>query len=275
LWSGSRPPTEEHTMTAKTVVVPLDGSEYAERALPVAEAFVDRIGGGLLLVSAQYYGPLEPRAYLEGCAALHDRCPVEVLATKESYAARLISEAVSGGDDRVVCMTTHGRGRFRWAALGSVAEDVIRRSDRPVLLVGRNCRTDFLDRSSHLVACADGSDESDELAPATKAWAEQLGLDLRVAVVVHPLDVESAEHSGTLLGSMATQFGGIVPADATMIRSSFPAGALADYAEELPAALVAMNSHARSGLARFALGSTTMSVLHLASCPLLVTHRVA
>jgi len=261
-------------MRPKTVVVPLDGSEYAERALPVAEAIAGRIGGGLLLVSAQFYGPLDPHAYLEECAARHDRGPVEVLATKETYAAQMISEAVAAGDDRVVCMTTHGRGRFRWAVLGSVAEDVIRRGDHPVLLVGRNCRPDFLDRSSHLVACADGSEESDELAPAAKEWADLLGLDLRVAVVVHPLDVESAEHSGTLLGSMASKFGGLVPADATMIRSSFTAGALADYADELPAAIVAMNSHARSGLARFALGSTTMSVLHLASCPLLVTHRV-
>jgi nucleotide-binding universal stress UspA family protein len=262
-------------MTAKTLVVPLDGSEFAERALPIALAVVERIGGRLLLVSAQYHGPLEPRAYLEECAALHDRCPVEVLATKETYAAQIIDEAVRGGDDRVVCMTTHGRGRFRWAALGSVAEDVIRRGDRPVLLVGRHCRPDFLERSSHLVACADGSDDSDDLVPATRAWADLLGLDLRVAVVVHPLDVESAEQSGTLLGAMAAKFGDAVPADATMIRSSSPAAALADYTEELPAALVAMNCHGRSGLARLALGSTTMGVLQLASCPLLVTHRMA
>jgi nucleotide-binding universal stress UspA family protein len=32
-----------------------------------------------------------------------------------------------------------------------------------------------------------------------------------------------------------------------------------------------MNCHGRTGLARFALGSTTMGVLQLASCPLLVS----
>ena len=81
-------------MTAKTLVVPLDGSEFAERALPVAQAIVERIGGRLLLVSAQYHGPLEPHAYLEECAALNDRCPVEVLATKETYAAQIIDEKI-------------------------------------------------------------------------------------------------------------------------------------------------------------------------------------
>jgi len=259
-------------MAPKTVVVPLDGSEYAERALPVAEAVAERLGGSLLLVSAQHHNPLELRAYLEECAALRNRCAIDVVETKDTHPSQAVLEVLEGGDDRVVCMTTHGRGRLRWAALGSVAEEIIRASDRPMLLVGRNCRADFLDRSSHLVACADGSDESKELAPAAREWAELLGLDLRVVVVTHPLDVASAEHCDALLGSMASQFGIAERAAAVMIRSRYPAGALADYADELPAAIVGMNCHARTGLARVALGSVTMGVLHLASCPLLVTH---
>ena len=107
-------------MNAKTFVVPLDGSEFAERALPVADKLAERIGGNLLLVSAQYYGPVEPRAYLDEQAVLR-RSPVEVIATKDAYAAEIISETVEGTDDRVVCMTTHGRGRLRWAALGQLA----------------------------------------------------------------------------------------------------------------------------------------------------------
>jgi nucleotide-binding universal stress UspA family protein len=260
-------------MTPKTLVVPLDGSEYSERALPVAEAIAERIGGNLLLVSALYRGPLHPGEYLEDCAARCDRTPVELIAAKEELAENAILDTLRGSDDRVVCMTTHGRGRLRWAALGSVAEDVIRRADRPTLLVGRNCRTDFLDRSSHLVACTDGSEGAMELAPVAREWADLLGLDVRVAAVRHPLDVESAEHSDALLASMVAEFGGRDPSEATLIRSSYPAGALADYADELPAALLGMNSHARAGFPRLALGSVTMGVLHLASCPLLVTHN--
>jgi nucleotide-binding universal stress UspA family protein len=33
-----------------------------------------------------------------------------------------------------------------------------------------------------------------------------------------------------------------------------------------------MNTDGRTGLARVALGSVTMAVLHLSNCPLLVTH---
>ena len=109
--------------------------------------------------------------------------------------------------------------------------------------------------------------------PVVQEWSALLGLDVRTAVVMHPLDVDSAEHSDRLLGGLIAQFGGSDKAGATMIRSRYVAGALADYADELPAALVGMNCHARTGLARFALGSVTMAVLHLVSCPLLVTHQ--
>ena len=61
--------------------------------------------------------------------------------------------------------------------------------------------------------------------------------------------------------------------DAHLLRANYVAGKLADYADDLPAALMAINSHARTGFQRFSLGSETMAVLHLAPCPVLVVHR--
>jgi nucleotide-binding universal stress UspA family protein len=260
-------------VTPKTLVVPLDGSAFAERALPIAGTVAERIGGRLLLLSAQYRGPLDPDAYLEERAAGIERCPVDLIATTDQLAEDAIVEAIAGNADRVVCMTTHGRGRLRWAALGSVAEEVIRRTSRPALLVGRHCRTDFLDRSSHLLACTDGSEDCAALVPVVQEWAQLLGLDVRVVAVRHPLDVESAEHADALTTAMATQFGSADPADAALLRSGYAVGALADYADDLPAAVVGMNCHARSGIPRLALGSVTMGVLQLAPCPVLVSHN--
>jgi len=40
-----------------------------------------------------------------------------------------------------------------------------------------------------------------------------------------------------------------------VLRGSFTAGAIVDFARELPATLIAMNTHAHSGMARLALGS--------------------
>jgi nucleotide-binding universal stress UspA family protein len=258
-------------MDPKTLVVPLDGSEHSERALPVAQSIAERIGGGLVLVSAQFRGPLDPSEYLEEQAAQVSLCPVELHPTKHENSLAAISHVLNEADDRVVCMSTHGRGSWRWAALGSVAEAVVKRTDRPVVLVGRHCRNDFLVRGNDLFVCADHADMAAGIAPTARVWSHMLHLDLRVGIVVHPLDVPSAQHPDAVLEPIATALG--VPlAEAILLRDNFIAGGLADCADEMPAAMMAIHTHARRGVSRFVMGSETMAVVHLAPCPVLVTH---
>jgi len=94
-------------------------------------------------------------------------------------------------------------------------------------------------------------------------------------MVVHPLDVESTEHPEKLLDPIVERFGGSDRVTATLLTSRYPEGALADYADDLGAALITVNSHGRTGLARFALGSTAMGLVNQAPCPVLVTRRNA
>jgi nucleotide-binding universal stress UspA family protein len=260
-------------MDPKTLVVPLDGSEHSERALPVAQAIADRIGGGLVLVSAQFRGPLDPREYLEEQAARVSVCPVELHPTKHENSLVAISNVLNEAEDRVVCMSTHGRGSWRWAALGSVAEEVIKRTDRPVVLVGRHCRADFLARGSDLLVCADHADAAAAMAPTVRSWSAMLKLRTRVAVVVHPLDVPSAKHPELVLEPITQALGVSDPEAGILLRENYIAGGLVDCADDLPAALMAINTHARRGAQRLLLGSETMAVVHLAPCPVLVTHE--
>jgi nucleotide-binding universal stress UspA family protein len=95
---------------------------------------------------------------------------------------------------------------------------------------------------------------------------------MKAAIVVHPLDVETARHPEVLLDPIVEQFGGPEHASANLLKSSYDAGVLADFAADLPAALIAMECHGTTGLARAVLGSVTMGVVHLAPCPVLVTH---
>jgi nucleotide-binding universal stress UspA family protein len=266
------PKAEDFTMIPKTYVVPLDGSPFAERAIPVAAALAERMGGRVLLLSAPHHGPLVPSEYLAEIAARSTTVPVDTLSNVAHLPADAIATVVGESDDRIVCMTSHGRGGLRWSVLGSTAEEVVRRTDRPVLLVGQHCRDDFLTRGAHLLAAIDTAANATHLAPVAREWAQQLGLQTDAAVVVHPLDVESYEHPEPLLDPIVEEFGGAGNVRATMLSSTYVAGALADYAGDLPAALVAMNTAGRTGLARVALGSVTMAVLHLSNCPLLVTH---
>ncbi len=256
----------------KTLVVPLDGSPAAERSVAVAATIARRVGGGLLLVSATPDGPHEPEQYLAAIAARCSDVPIETLVRPDVLPVDAIMKTVGESVDRVACMTSHGRGRLRWSVLGSTTEEVIRRSDRPTLVVGRHCRDDFMTPQARMLTCVDGTEVSECIAPVALEWAERLGLETDAAVVISPLDVESIEHPETLLGPVVEHFGGPERVHAHLLRNAYVAAALADFGAELPAAMIAMSSHGRTGVSRVALGSVTMAVLNLAACPLLVTH---
>lgn len=142
------------------VLVPLDGSRIAEYALPAARALAGRGPGGALhlvrIASSPWAGasgtfpplpePIDKRAVLERAKEYLDQVR-ERFETLESgvgvsYRAlpagdlvdALIKEAKDASAD-VVAMTTHGRGAWARAWLGSVTDGMVRRCPVPVLLI--------------------------------------------------------------------------------------------------------------------------------------------
>jgi nucleotide-binding universal stress UspA family protein len=259
-------------MTPKTIVVPLDRSELAQRAVTVAAPLADKLGGGLVLVTAPVGDDEEgAERYLDAVAALAVDVPVDTVVVRDRPAADAIEWVVNEGPDRIVCMTTHGRGRFRWAVAGSIAEDVIRRSTRPLLLVGPQTVPTWTDPPGQVVLCTDGSPAGSAPAVTACDWAEALGCEMTLAYVSHPLDVDVALHRDeviTPIEKLVHDRG--IPLHVRIERSSYVAGALLDVAEEPPATLMVMSAHGREGFARVALGSVTMGVLNSSSGPVLV-----
>jgi nucleotide-binding universal stress UspA family protein len=139
------------------ILVPLDGSEIAEQALPVAASMARRTGAPLHLVSVHEPVPLvgmppgypvvaldleheihaNLTAYLESVAAVaRANLPTSVLTSVlTGGAATGLCEYAASHAVNLVVMTTHGRGGpSRWW-LGSVADRMLRRLDMPVLLL--------------------------------------------------------------------------------------------------------------------------------------------
>lgn len=120
------------------LVVPLDGSDPAARALPVARGLAERLGLPVRIVAVadgRAFADLEAAAgHAERAAsALRD---AGVGATSESVAGdpRDALPALARPGDLFV-MTTHGGdGAQRWT-IGKVAERVLRSAPAPVLLV--------------------------------------------------------------------------------------------------------------------------------------------
>jgi nucleotide-binding universal stress UspA family protein len=255
----------------KDFVVPLDGSEFAEAALPVATRLAARLGGKVITVTSGPDAHLDtPEEYLHTLAAWTG--DVETLLVRDRDAVSAIEFAAHDGTDRTVCMTSHGRGGLRWATLGSVAEQVVRRMQQPTVLVGRHCDAQRIGMRE-LVACWDGSATANAMLAPAAEWAKAFDLDVQLLFVAHPLDVDAIQHPDDLLASAVGKLEaeGLV-VDAHVLRGNYIAGVIADYVRAHPVALIAAGSNNRTGVARFALGSTTMGVVGLAPCPVLVTH---
>lgn len=151
-----------------TVVVPLDGSELAEAALPVASDLTAALGGGTLVLVGVVSCTGQPgadvgytnkdfgraqekeraleaqelqeqaRAYLAATASrLSSQFEISIVVRHGEPASEIICEAEERGAAALV-MATHGRTGVLRTLLGSVAGQVVHSSSTPVLLVHPN-----------------------------------------------------------------------------------------------------------------------------------------
>lgn len=139
------------------ILVPLDGSERAERAIPVAARIARAQGSELLLVyvvnpampfappfeAATYAIEMELEAasrYLRDIARRDDLAGlrVQLRVMQHPQAATALLEAVKAQQCDFVVLCSHGRsGLTRWA-LGSVAQKLTRHAPVPVLVLRVN-----------------------------------------------------------------------------------------------------------------------------------------
>jgi nucleotide-binding universal stress UspA family protein len=154
-----RAPSDQSPQTPALarVLVPLDGSSLAERALDLADGLVDD-GGTLILVRAdqpveqvvpQSEGMVmfedreatdeavrEDRDYLTRIAAEHSRPGMSVVTTTSlDDPSDGILKAAREQQANLIVMSTHGQTGAMRMIIGSVADRVVRHAEVPVLLV--------------------------------------------------------------------------------------------------------------------------------------------
>ncbi|MGK7311583.1 MAG: universal stress protein [Candidatus Longimicrobiales bacterium M2_2A_002] len=169
------------------VLVPVDGSNFAEHALPYALGVARRTGAAIHLalvhVPTELVSPTYPLAdameirnaelrehdssYMEGL--VERLAPAEVEVHPSLLSGRVavaLTEFVEEQDIDLVVMTTHGRGGLQRAWLGSTADSLIRHCMIPILLVRPSDETREIDPESdreigRVLAALDGSDTSE------------------------------------------------------------------------------------------------------------------
>jgi nucleotide-binding universal stress UspA family protein len=262
-----------------SIVIPLDGSALSESALPVAAEVARSAGVPTELLTSGWGSTVEElQAYLSGKATTFAGATTTNVVP-DTFPATAISRAVDAGG--AVVMATHGRSGIGKALLGSVAEDVIKATDRPVVLVGPSGSTGGPLQGGTMVVSTDGSATAGTIIDLAAEWATTLGMSVHVVAVCDPdgtaagrADLSDAQVAAAVTAAAdRLRAAGLTVAEETLVGKD-PARAIVDLAGRLPAAMIAMSTHARSGLARTALGSTAIKVVHDASCPVLVTKPV-
>jgi nucleotide-binding universal stress UspA family protein len=277
---------EEEEPMYHRIVVPLDGSELAERAVKPAAELAERFGSTITLVTVVENDAesLDVKEHLRDTAARLGREPGDIRVEVGDDPGREILRVIHERPDTLVCMGSRGRSGLGEAVLGSVAKHIMQGTDAPLVLVGPRCREAPLS-FARLMACVDGSSVSEEILPLAASWASSLGMQLWLAHVVEPEaaealaealerfgltpsdDVREDNYLRLVAGDLAR---GGVEANWDVLHGHDPARAIVDYANAQALSLLALSTHGRSCWARVAIGSTAAKVVHDSPCPVLV-----
>jgi nucleotide-binding universal stress UspA family protein len=299
----------------KRIFVPLDGSALAESALPVALGMARRHGAELHLGSV--VSDLPPVPLAAGDGELITRWFEAEEKRAEDYLAQvrdgLATEGTGGVHTHVrsgpvtrtlqaiadeveadlVVMTTHGRGAWQRAWLGSVADGLVRQARRPVLLL-RERDTGALSATGaprRVVVPVDGSQASEaSLEPLRPVLdPEQSEVEL-VLVLQEPLPMATSylphtvadgtlmearkERAQAYLDELRERLKGSGLQVSTRVLMAGDAGhGILQHLERNGADMVALSTRGRGGAARFLLGSVADKVIRTASVPVLVSRR--
>lgn len=265
----------------ENVLVPLDGTYFAERALPYAVALA-RAGHGRLVLQ-RTTPAVEPTRAATNLNALATRIRstglvVETVVVRvpekvtDAEIARIIETTATAQGVQVVAMATHASGNFdRWLE-GSVADQMVRQAALPVLAVGPRCFHPWLaDRVERILVPIDESDVSlAAVGPARElATVWNAGLDiLHVDLLPRSMDQRDAARSRYQPAVDEARADGL--AVQLLFDSGHPAATIATVAREQQADLIVMATHARTGLARWTKGSTAVDTLEDVGVPILL-----
>ena len=266
------------------VVVPVDGSRFAENAIEPGRALAERLHVSMTVITVVPPGRLEASAG-----------PVPgALVLVGDDAGDTIGEYADDVEGSVVCMATHGRGWPASAFIGSAASMALARSERPMVLVGPGCQPGWTLEGAVLVAAVDGQAGSELMLPVAARWASMLGIGLTIVTVAEPvpppLRPQGAHPLHGLHGDPQAYLDKLVvsladfegPISGQVIWDPVgPAVGLRSFIGE-PAggdgsahALLAVSSHGRSRRPGIPLGRSALHIVHESPVPCLIVPLLA
>lgn len=286
----------------KKILLPLDGSAFAERATPVAQQLALALHADLLVVriiptlvwayaaaggptSAEVYERLlreEDEAveqYLTRMVASGEALGIKTLtiAARGEVASALL-DIIKDEQIDLVVMSTHGRTGAERFALGSVADRVLRGGSAPTLLLRsfHDGAAQVPTQLSRAVVTVDGSKLAESAFGIIEALAGSVITSVTLLRVL-PLDAGAGQtqDARNYLYDVAQRLRERLGAARVEVNTSLEYGPVAERIledGEQRRDLIVMATHGETGARRWAYGSVTDRVLHGSQMPVLVTH---
>lgn len=202
----------------KRILVPLDGSELAEIALPFSQELAEKLDSEIILLNVRAPGedPENPehRVYLSTMAETleqkikksGDIPPGQKMKVESAiigstglltHAAEEIVDFAEKENVSLIIMATHGRTGVRRWALGSTADKVVRAAQCPVFLVRANIDVPAKIQMNKILVPLDGSKQSETVLTHIQNLAPKLQAQvILLHVVVPPYHVYTGAETG-------------------------------------------------------------------------------
>jgi nucleotide-binding universal stress UspA family protein len=274
---GREPPGD-----IRHLIVPVDGSVLAQRALGPALVLANRLNADVTVVTVVEDSD-SADAVVESAVATargYGQVPDSVVLTGTD-AALAIVEYLDGRPRSAVCLSSHGR---RWPAstfVGSTAASLVAGSDLPVVVIGPGFYEKW-ELGDRVVACVDGQPGSAATLSAALRWAALLDVDLHVVMVAEPAPpaflpghgrIDPDSYLDTVVSASAD---GPVVLTAEVIWD--PVGVdsgVRSWLDDRPTGLLAIASHSRPHRAEEPIGHTGLQIIHDSPIPVLVVPLAA
>lgn len=290
----------------RKIMVPLDGSQLSEIVLPYAAELAAKSGSKVTLV---YVLPSVDEWYQVHQLYLEEMANVIRWAAKESegkQAGREITidtqvlignpaEEITEFADRtnvdLIVMATHGRSGIKRLALGSIAEEVEKTTNTPVVFIRSKDNHPVMHETvklNRVLVPLDGSQDSETVIPYIKELALELNAEITLLRVlstdiqdllsrvygcrtqIEELIEQTEGLARDYINNIRTRLQNEGIAVKTIFKHGFAADMIVRVAEDTQADMIAMSTHGMTGLKSWVFSSVANKVLHTSKTPLLL-----
>lgn len=283
----------------KKILVPIDGSDLAELALPYAEELAGAFNSELILLYVSEPADDEHlhmhQLYLEKLAGQMKKRlkKVSPLVISGKPAGEIV-KYTKKNDIRLIIMASHrSSGIIPWAT-GGIADKIIDATGVPLLLVKATKRRETKEKHliSRILLPLDGSEAGEAAITRVKELKSRLEAEVTLLEVVpkgrhlrtvggldyilYPepeLETFKAE-AKTYLDKVYKRLQRSKGELKVEIRSGEVAKEILNFAKKKKASLIAISTHGHSGMTKWVFGSTAQKIISDSPIPVLVVKAV-